>query len=195
MKKFILAISLTVSGLLSAQSEKPANVYLSNLEENMYFGKYNAQTGQITGGYFMVLADGDNSKDYTPAFELTIYLLPKGSTNAEDIIVIKKYDIKGLYHMGSMEYKNETFDLKDLQIPAGTYRVGVWVNSNTAFTENDQDNAMLFKDAIEIGTSSEAKPQSIEEQLLHPKSGSETPESKSSEAEEETEEEEDGFNF
>lgn len=130
----------------NAQTVKPANVYPTNLEENMYYEKYDARTGTVSGIYFLVLSDGNNSQDVTPAFEVSLYLLPVGSTSAEDAIIGRVYELPGLYHMGSREYKGETLDLNSIEgLKEGNYRLGIWVNSNKAFEENPNDNAMLFK--------------------------------------------------
>ena len=159
MKKIILLPFALFSLVLAAQSTKEANVYPSNLEENIYFEKYDAATKTISGIYFMVLSDGDNSKDVTPAFEVCLYLIPQGSTNKEDVIIIKTYSLKGIYHMGSMEFKAQSVSLEGIEgIKQGTYRLGIWVNSNQAFTENGSDNAILFANAITISESLATKP-------------------------------------
>lgn len=134
---------------LFAQSEKPANVYPSNLEENMYYEKYDAATATIKGIYFLVLSDGDNSQDYTPAFTVTLYLIPEGKSSASDAIRVKNLPLKGIYHMGSHEFKNINLSLKNVEgLYAGTYRLGIWVNSDEDFTEDSSDNAILFKGVI-----------------------------------------------
>jgi hypothetical protein len=151
MRSIYTVLFLVFTTTLFAQSEKAANVYPSNLEENMYFTKFNQATNTIEGVYFLVLSDGDNSRDYTPAFEVTLYLLPEGSTSREDLIVLKKYPLKGIYHMGSHEFKNEMIKLDEIPgINPGKYRFGIWVNSNEAFSEDTSDNAVLFRDAISI---------------------------------------------
>lgn len=143
----LLAIAFSVTVL--AQSEKPANVYPSNLEENMYYEKYDASTATIKGVYFLVLSDGDNSQDFTPSFKVTLYLMPEGSSNASDIIRVKTFPLKGIYHMGSHEFKNINLPLKNLEgLYAGNYRLGIWVNSEEDFSENTSDNAILFKGVI-----------------------------------------------
>lgn len=99
----------------------------------------------------MVLSDGNNSEFVTPAFEFILYLLPEGSTSKDDLITVKKYSLPGIYHFGAMEYKNEKVNLNETSgIKPGNYRFGIWVNSNEAFTEDRNDNAMLFKTPIRI---------------------------------------------
>lgn len=149
MKKLIFTLVLMPFALMYGQSEKAANVYPSNLEENMYYTKYDAGTGVISGITFMVLSDGDNSQDYTPPFDVSLYLIPQGSSDASEVVIVKNYPLKGIYHMGSHEFKNETVSLGKIDgLVAGTYRLGIWVNSNKAFEEKDTDNAILFKNAI-----------------------------------------------
>lgn len=150
--KFNLFFSFLLCAFCSqAQQVRPANVYPSNLEENMYFNSFDQQTNEIKGLHFYVLSDGEMSGDRTPAFEVTIYLMPEGKSSREDLIVAKVYQLDGIFHMGKHEFENETVDLKNVKdLKPGRYRVGIWVNSNRAFEENTNDNATLFRDAIEI---------------------------------------------
>ncbi len=151
MRIILLVLVFAMSKTIFAQTVSEANVYPSNLEENMYFENFNQSTNSIEGLYFMLLSDGDNSEHVTPSFEVSLYLLPEGSNSAEDIIVVKKYSIPGIHHFGSMEYKNETISLNETPgIKAGNYRFGIWVNSNEAFNENRDDNATLFKTPVTI---------------------------------------------
>jgi hypothetical protein len=151
MKKIVLLIffigSLQIKGI--SQAVKPANIYPSNLEENMYFKGYDASTNTIKGFYFLVLSDGNNSKDKTPAFNVKLYLYQEG----KDPIFIKTFDEPGIWHMGSKEYKGIDVDLTEFEVPPGTYRVGVFVNADKSFEEKESDNAMLFQDPITIGKS------------------------------------------
>lgn len=116
----------------------------------MYFKGYDANSHSVTGVHFMVLTDGDKSKDKTPAFEVSLYLMPVGKSSLEDLIIIKTYQLNGTFHMGSHEFKNETIALTGISIPPGNYRLGIWVNSNEAFTENTNDNATLFNGSMNI---------------------------------------------
>jgi hypothetical protein len=143
--KLILVIVLFGSRLLS-QNTKECNVYPSNLEENMWFNGYDASKHLIKGVHFMVLSDGENSKDITPAFTVKLYLYQKEA----EPIYIKTFELEGLYHMGSKEYKNINVSLADIEIPNGTYRLGVHVNADQSFKEDASDNAMLFKGDVVI---------------------------------------------
>lgn len=145
---FLLTISSSVSTY--AQSTKPANVYPSNLDANMYFESYDDASSTIKGLNFMVLSDGNNSRDITPAFEVSVYLLPEGRTSREDVVIVKTYQLDGLYHMGKKEFNNENVSLAGSGIAPGNYRVGLWVNSNKTFEEDTNDNATLFRQSIKV---------------------------------------------
>jgi len=151
MKVFTLSIALFCLGFGAfGQAIKPANVYPSNLEENMYFKGYDANQHAITGLHFLVLSDGDNSRDKTPAFEVSIYLMPVGKSSIDDLIIVKRYQLAGIFHMGSHEFKNETISLVGIDIPPGDYRLGIWVNSGASFQEDQNDNATLFNNSFKI---------------------------------------------
>lgn len=151
MKKLTLLFVILATNLTMAQTVKVANVYPSNLEENMYFEKFNSVTNTIEGLYFMVLCDGDNSEYVTPAFEISLYLLPEGSTSKDDLIVVKKYSLDGLYHFGSREFNKQTVNLNATPgIQPGNYRFGIWVNSGESFREDTNDNATLFRTPVQI---------------------------------------------
>ncbi|MGY6562647.1 MAG: hypothetical protein ACXITV_11125 [Luteibaculaceae bacterium] len=152
MIKLTTTLTLFVFAVINAYSQTvtPCNVYPSNLEENMYFTNYDDSKAEISGLHFLVLSDGNNSQHVTPGFEVSIYLLPVGSTAREDVIIAHTYNLKGIYHFGKHEYKNETISLAGKDIRPGNYRVGIWVNSNQAFEENTSDNTTLFRTPIAI---------------------------------------------
>lgn len=147
---FSTLLMVLVPFFVKAQAVKPANVYPSNLEENMYFKGYDAATNTIKGFYFLVLSDGNNSKDKTPEFTVKLYLYQEG----KDPIFIKTFEEPGIWHMGSKEYKGIDVNLSEFDVPPGTWRVGVLVNADKSFEENESDNAMLFRDPITVGKSS-----------------------------------------
>lgn len=168
MKKFLYFILVSLfSFSLSGQTVENTNIYPSNLEENMYFEHFDAETNVISGLYFMVLSDGNNSEHITPSFDVSLYLLPEGSSSADDLIIVKKYPLDGIYHFGSHEFKNETVNLDETAgIAPGNYRLGVWVNSGSDFAEDENDNATLFRQTITIsqatsGASSTSKSPSL----------------------------------
>jgi hypothetical protein len=166
MKNLIFTLfSLLFTFSVFSQTVENANVYPSNLEENMYYSKYDDATKKITGLYFLLLADGNNSQHVTPAFKVKIYLLPEGKTSKEDLIIIKTYEIKGLYHMGSMEFKDQTIDLSKIPgLKTGKYRLGIWVNSEESFEEDKNDNATLFKGTISFTAGASSGNDNIEEE-------------------------------
>jgi opacity protein-like surface antigen len=144
----LLAVGLSASAAF-AQTVKDANLYPTNLEENMYFNGYDAASRTLKGVHFMVLSDGDNSKWVTPAFTVKLYLYQHG----KEPIFFKTFEEDGIYHMGKKEYALDV-PLGDVEVPAGTYRVGVLVNADNTVKEKDSDNAMLFQSPITIGKSS-----------------------------------------
>ena len=155
MKTKLLLLALFLSGYCFSQTVENANVYPSNLEDNMYFSSFNQAVNTIEGLNFIVLADGNNSQHVTPAFDVSIYIMPEGSSSREDLIIVKNYPLSGIYHFGKHEFKNESINLNETAgIQPGRYRVGIWVNSNQAFEENTSDNATLFRTPIEVTTAS-----------------------------------------
>jgi len=160
--------------LCLAQAVKPTNIYPSNLEENMYFTKYDAASNTIKGFHFLVLSDGNNSKDKTPEFTVKLYLYQEGV----DPIFIKTFEEPGIWHMGSKEYQNIDVNLSEFEVTPGTYRVGVFVNADKSFAEIESDNATLFRDPITIGKSSKnnmERPFKKDEKAKKKKEGDEWP--------------------
>ncbi len=151
MKIKLLSVLILLSTFALGQTVKETNVYPTNLEENMYFESFDQENNLIKNIYCMILSDGENSEFVTPAFEVSLYLLPDGSNDPNDLIIVKKYNIDGIYHFGSYDLKDNLIDLNTVEnLKPGDYRLGIWVNSNTAFEENTDDNAMLFKGMINI---------------------------------------------
>jgi len=154
MKKIhFLFLSLCFLSLkIWAQKEKPANLYPTNLEENMYYNGYDPASKTLKGLYFMVLSDGNNSKDKTPAFNVKIYLYQED----KDPIFVKTIEEPGIWHMGSKEYKNINIDISEYEIPDGNYRLGLLVNADRSFEEKAGDNAILFQKPLIIGAKAPA---------------------------------------
>lgn len=132
-----------------AQTVKDANLYPTNLEENMYFKGYDAPTRTLRGMHFEVYADGENSRWVTPAFTVKLYLYQEGKAP----IFFRTFEEEGIYQMGKKVYDLDV-SLADLDAAPGTYRVGVLVNADQTVKEKASDNAMLFRDAITLGKSS-----------------------------------------
>ena len=131
---------------MQGQAIKDANVYPTNLEENMWFDGYDATSRTIKGINFMVLCDGDNSKDRTPAFTVKLYLYQAG----KDPIFIKTYNLDGISHMGSQEFKNVSVTFSDADVSPGAYRLGLFVDADDDLKEDNNDNAILFKSTINV---------------------------------------------
>ncbi len=147
----ILSLLFVGASTLFGQSVKPTNTYPSNLEENQYFEGYDAATQTIKGIYFLVLSDGDNSLDRTPEFTVKLYLYQEG----KEPIFIKTYTLEnGIAHLSRRDFKNENVSIKNLNVEPGIYRLGVYINADKSFEENMDDNAMLFRDPINIKKSS-----------------------------------------
>ncbi len=149
----ISLIALLAWGLTApttfAQTVKDANIYPTNLEENMYFKGYDAASRTIKGIHFEVLSDGENSKWVTPAFTVKLYLYQEG----KEPIFFKTFEEEGIYQMGKKEYDLDV-SLAEITASPGTYRVGVFVNADKTVKEKPDDNAMLFRDPITLGKSS-----------------------------------------
>lgn len=188
MKKVFYPIfaAIIFSGKIAlAQTVANANVYPSNLEENMYYEKYDDKTKKITGITFMVLSDGDDSKKITPAFNVKLYLLPEGKTSKEDLIIVKTYDLKGIYHMGKHDFTNEEVDLSKISgLASGNYRFGIWVNADASFKEDPNDNATLFRGTISytagapaVAEKKEAKKEEVQEKAEEGEEGQQEGES------------------
>ena len=159
MKSYLLPLLAILSiAEVNAQAVKPTNTYPTNLEENMYFEGYDANTKTIKGVHFMVLTDGNNSLDRTPPFVVKIYLYQEG----KDPIFIKTYEFEnGMKHMSAKEFKNDAISLEGQNIEPGIYRLGLYTNAESSFQEEMSDNAMLFRDPINIKASSTNKPGGI----------------------------------
>src|SRR4051812_47891352 len=99
MKKIYLISNLVFGMSVCAQN---ANVSLSNLSSNNGYSNYNSSTKQISGIFFEVLSSGNNSNNILDNFETSLYLLPcdaNGSASGSTPIIIKTYNISGMYQM------------------------------------------------------------------------------------------------
>lgn len=156
----ILGLILLGNTAVKAQFTKPANTYPSNLEENQYFESYDAATQTIKGIHFLVLSDGDNSLDRTPEFTVKLYLYQQD----KEPIFIKTYTLdNGIAHLSRRDFDKQNISLKGLNVEPGIYRLGVYINADKSFEEDMNDNAMLFRDPINIKKSSTNEPGGIYE--------------------------------
>ena len=149
MKKLVLflVVSLVTMGSLFAQE---CNVALSNLSGNNGYRTYLGQ--EVQGLYFLVLADGDNSSNIVPDFEVAAYLLPcdgSGSVTSSTPTYARTFTVTGLHQYGTMTFSGKTIQLNTVSgLADGTYRIGVQVNSNSAISssvDNASDNAYLLR--------------------------------------------------
>lgn len=146
MKNIITLLLLTGTLPVFSQTIKDCNVYPSNLEENMGFESFDPATNTIKGAYFMVLADGENSEYATPPFAVKIYLYQAD----QDPIFIKTYNLDGIKHFASFEFTKENINFSELNVPEGTYRVGIFVDADDSIQEDASDNAILFRSSVTV---------------------------------------------
>ena len=155
MKKIYLLASLAFTINAFAQD---ANVSLSNLNSNNGYSTYDNNTKTVSGLFFEILSDGNNSNNIISDFQVGIYLLAcdnSGSPTSGTPIVAKVYQISGMQQMHALDYSNESVDLSQVSgLADGTYRMGVWVNSDNGVPnppDDPSDNAGLIQSAA--GTS------------------------------------------
>jgi len=149
MKKIYLLASLAFTINAFAQD---ANVSLSNLNSNNGYSGYDNSTKTISGIFFEILSDGDNSNNIISDFQVSLYLLEcdnSGSPTSSTPVIIKVYQITGMQQLHSLDYSNESVDLSQVSgLSDGTYRLGVWVNSDNGVPnppDDPNDNAGLIQ--------------------------------------------------
>ena len=107
MKKIYLLASLAFTLNAFAQD---ANVSLSNLNNNNGYSTYDNSTKTISGIFFEILSDGNNSNNIISDFQVSLYLLScdnSGSPNSSTPVVIKTYQISGMQQLHSIDYSIE----------------------------------------------------------------------------------------
>lgn len=146
MIKKLLTLGL-MAGAFSSFASSGANIYPSNLNSNMYFDNYNDNSKTIEGLHFMVLTDGNNSSNSTPAFVVKIYLLVQGTSTP---IFVKTIDFPNGQHELSSTTWNVDVDLSNVpNLSSGSYRVGIFVDGDEDVSEPDEDdNTILFQESI-----------------------------------------------
>lgn len=149
MKKIYLLASMVFTLNAFAQD---ANVSLSNLSSNNGYSGYNSSTTTISGIFFEVLSDGDNSNNIISDFQVSLYLLAcdnNGNATGSTPIVIKVYQVSGMQQLHALDYSGESVDLSQVSgLMDGTYRMGVWVNSDNGVPnppDDPSDNAALLQ--------------------------------------------------
>lgn len=147
MKKiFTIAAAALLTGNVCAQIEEDANVFLGNLD--MGWSSYNNTTKIVNDLYFSVYADGTNSAYVTPPFTIKVYIW-----DGSNPTFVHTINDPGLYHFGGRDYENIDIDLSDLPLPAGSYRLGVYVDADDDIpsSEDDEgDNAYLTPGDIDF---------------------------------------------
>ncbi len=148
MKKIVLFLAFCAFNL-SISFAQDANVSLSNISSNNGYTGYSGTT--ISGIYFEVLSDGNNSNNVISDFEVSLYLLPcnsSGTATSSTPVIIKVYSITSMQQLHSIDYSSQSVDLNQVSgLSNGSYRLGVWVNSNTGVPQppdNSSDNASLI---------------------------------------------------
>ncbi len=149
MKKIYLLASLAFTINAFAQD---ANVSLSNLSSNNGYSTYDNNTKMVSGLFFEILSDGNNSNNIISDFQVSIYLLPcdnNGSPTSSTPVIAKIYPITGMQQMHALDYSNESVDLSQVSgLADGTYRMGVWVNSDNGVPnppDDPSDNAGMIQ--------------------------------------------------
>lgn len=139
------AVSL-LSGWSFGQTVEDANILLGNLSSSLYWDSYNDNTKIVSNLNFSVYADGTNSDYVTPPFTIKVYIW-----DGSNPTFVRTYDDPGIYHFGGRDYQNQTIDLSDLSLPAGSYRLGVFVDADDDIsdsTDDPADNAYLAEGEI-----------------------------------------------
>ena len=152
MKKIYLLASLAFTINAFAQD---ANVSLSNLSSNNGYTSYDNSTKIISGLFFEVLSDGNNSNNTISDFQVSIYLLAcdnSGSPTSSTPVIAKIYPVTGMQQLHALNYSSESVDLSQVSgLADGTYRMGVWVNSDNGVPnppDDPSDNAGLLQSNV-----------------------------------------------
>ncbi len=148
VKKVLLfsTLAIIISSSSFGQTVTNANVSLGNLSSNLYFDSYDDNTKTVKNLNFTALCDGSNSAEVTPAFTIKVYIW-----DGSNPTFVKTYNDAGLHHFGSRDYTSQDIDLSGLQLAAGTYRLGVFVDADNAIPnppDDPADNAYLTKGNI-----------------------------------------------
>lgn len=143
---FTCAAVVLLSGMSFGQTVEDANVLLGNLSGSLYWDSYDDNTKMVSGLNFSVYADGTNSDYVTPPFTIKVYIW-----DGSNPTFVQTYNDPGIHHFGGRDYTNETIDLTSLGLPAGSYRLGVFVDADDAIsdaTDDPSDNAYLAPNNI-----------------------------------------------
>lgn len=126
-------MALTVSAAFG-QTEEDANIFLGNIGGSLYWDSYNDATKIIDNLNFSVYADGTNSAYVTPEFTIKVYLW-----DGSNPTFVHTFNDNGIYHFGGRDYTDEDIDISDNGLPAGSYRVGVYVDADDDISSSEDD--------------------------------------------------------
>lgn len=142
-----LGLALCVQGALT-QTVEDVNVSLSNLSSNNWFQNYDDNTKTVNNLNFEVLSDGNNSLDYVTPFVVKVYIY-----DGSNPTFVKSYNINDMNQLSALDFSNQTVDLSDLSLPAGSYRLGIYVDANDDIPnppDDPSDNASLLQGDIQF---------------------------------------------
>ena len=142
MKKiFTIATAALLSGMTWGQTVENANILLGNVSGSLYWDSYDDNTKIVSDLNFSVYADGTNSDYVTPAFTIKVYLW-----DGSNPTFVQTINDQGIHHFGGRDYQHLNIDLSGLGLPAGSYRLGVYVDADDAIPsppDDENDNAYL----------------------------------------------------
>ncbi len=145
MKKiFTIATAALLTGSAFGQIEEDANILLGNID--LYWDSYNDNTKIVNDLNFSVYADGTNSSYVTPPFTIKVYIW-----DGSNPTFVHTINDPGIYHFGGRDYVDLDIDLTDMPLPAGSYRLGVYVDADDdipSSEDDDSDNAYLAPNNI-----------------------------------------------
>jgi len=153
-KIFTIATAALLTGSAFGQTVEDANILLGNMSGSLYWDSYNNNTKIVDNLNFSVYADGTNSSYVTPAFTIKVYIW-----DGSNPTFVHTFNDPGIYHFGGRDYIDEDIDLTDLGLPAGSYRLGVYVDADDAIpssVDDENDNAYLAPNNINYTPGSSA---------------------------------------
>jgi hypothetical protein len=133
MKK-ILPIALMVSSAAFGQTVEDANILLGNLSGSLYWDSYNDNSKIVSNLNFSVYADGTNSDYVTPAFAIKVYLW-----DGSNPTFVHTFEDDGIHHFGGRDYVDEDIDISNNGLPAGSYRLGVYIDADDDISDSEDD--------------------------------------------------------
>ena len=152
ISRLIFIVSFASFGLTNIAYAQDANIRLE--KTGSFYEQYNDTTKIVSGIEIIIGAEGTNYENYiTSDVEISLYIIPcnrRGTITSTDPIIIKKFVLAGgsLHQRGKFTFSNLSADLGTVKgLHDGKYRLGAWVNSNTAIPnppDPQRDNAGLL---------------------------------------------------